>query len=121
MAEQQMIAWGWSKDRGQYFANLWRLYRVNAEKFQRFWAIQDGKCGGCKRPLAHPIIKSFQTGFKPEADHDHKLDIEAPNYARGILCHKCNDLLGKLQDNQETLQGLSDYLLHHGKSLHAVL
>lgn len=64
-------------------------------------------------------------GLKSEVDHDHsqKLEeFEQPNlnYVRGLLCAKCNNLLGKLRDNKETLQRLADYLRAHGLTLESV-
>jgi len=74
-------------------------------------------------------MRSFNTksmkinGLKSEVDHDHSQTKEdewgQPNlhYVRGLLCGKCNTLLGKLRDNRQTLQRLADYLKRHGDSL----
>lgn len=111
---------GWSLDRTSYLFGLVRRYRVNGNRFDAFWLAQDGKCAGCAQQLAHPFNRHFPSGLKPEVDHDHKLDIDDPSYARGLLCRRCNDLLGKIQDNRETLQRLATYLKNHGDTLYGL-
>lgn len=119
MAEQ-LIAHGWA-NRPNYLKHIWQRYRLNNETFQALWNEQQGKCAGCDRTLAHPFVKQFTQALKPEVDHCHSLEISDKRYVRGILCHKCNELLGKLRDNKETLQRLARYLKRHGESLSDVL
>ncbi len=128
MKEQELVGWGWADvSTTQYWPNLFRRYRINNQDFEAMWKRQEGKCGGCKGALAHPIIRKLDTGLKPEIDHDHATaaDLQQGQKShkkdvRGLLCRRCNDFLGKLQDNMDTLQGLLEYLAahkeHHGNS-----
>ena len=113
MKEREVIAWGWAGT--QYVKHCWVRYSLTHEGYKKLWAQQDGKCAGCKEPLAHPFVKSLQKGLKPEVDHKHteKLRCEAAD-VRGLLCRRCNDFLEKIQDNADTLQNLVDYLKRHG-------
>lgn len=42
---------------------------------------------------------------RPNADHCH-----ATKMPRGILCSRCNTILGQLKDDQETVKRMLDYL-----------
>ena len=62
---------------------------------------QNGVCEICKRaPVKHAGNKY---GFV--VDHDHK-----NGKTRGLLCQRCNVLLGKAEDDPELLQRFIDYL-----------
>lgn len=63
------------------------------------WIKQDGRCPGCQRPLSE-IDKRHH-----HADHCHETKI-----FRGILCGKCNGVIGLADDNIETLENLITYL-----------
>lgn len=111
---------GWSLNYQSYLFGLIRRYRVNGNRFDALWATQAGKCAGCDQPLAHPLHRHYPPGLKPEVDHDHRLDIDDPNYMRGLLCRRCNDFLGKIHDNRDNLQRLAAYLDAHGSSLYGL-
>ena len=105
MAEK--IGWGWAGP--QYTAHIWVRYRLTLEKFNDFWHNQEGKCAGCQTDLAHPKLKEIKTGLKPEVDHCHKT-----GKVRGLLCRRCNDFLGKIQDDRAILLALQEYLKRNG-------
>lgn len=63
------------------------------------WINQNGKCPGCQRSLSG-IAKRHH-----HADHDHTTKT-----FRGILCGKCNGVIGLADDNIETLENLIQYL-----------
>lgn len=119
MKEQEQISAGWA-GKG-WLPQLYIKYRISSNDFRRMWAAQDGCCAGCKIPFADPFGKVLTTGVKPEVDHKHvdesKLQplqkCEAKD-VRGLLCRRCNDFLGKVQDNADRLQNLVDYLKRHG-------
>lgn len=110
MAEMQRVTGGWG-GKG-YVPNLWIKYKLTLEMFNQFWDFQKGKCAGCESQFSHPTRKDMIFGFRPEVDHDHKT-----GKVRGLLCRKCNDLLGKIKDNQELLQALDRYLQRNGERL----
>ena len=120
MKEQEQISSGWAPV--GYLPKLYMTYRINSDVFHCLWKEQAGRCAGCRIAFAHPFDKAcLQTGVKPEVDHKHvdktKLQINQQCEAkdvRGLLCRRCNDFLGKVQDNQTTLQNLVDYLKRHG-------
>ena len=110
MTEQTQIGWGWAG--AQWTKNIWINYKLTFEEFSKYWTLQNGKCAGCKEELAHPKIKEMRTGLKPEVDHCHKT-----GKVRGLLCRRCNDFLGKVQDNQALLHALQEYLKRNGELL----
>jgi len=112
-------AWGWGLH-SNYLHNIWTRYKINNQHINRMWAEQDGKCV-CGREFAHPLRKELRTGFKPEIDHKHRFDPkgkELPCTAddvRGLLCSRCNALLGKIRENIDVLGGLLAYLRKNGE------
>jgi hypothetical protein len=73
-------------------------YGIGPEKFDSMRRSQNYGCAICKI-LESECKKSLCV------DHDHK-----SGKVRGLLCNKCNLLLGKANDNIETLQSSIDYL-----------
>jgi hypothetical protein len=49
-------------------------------------------------------------GRGPHIDHDHDLNI-----LRGVLCPRCNVMLGMAQDNIKTLQSAIKYIKKYKK------
>lgn len=82
-----------SKDK-TYFG-VGRHYRTNLLR------LQSGKCAN---PLC-PSTDSGVVGKRWALDHDH-----ATGMARGLLCHRCNLVLGHVGDDPKILQGLQIYL-----------
>lgn len=65
--------------------NINRLYGITTKEYDIMYNIQDGRCGICgihrdelKRPL--------------DIDHDHET-----GEVRGLLCFKCNAILGMIE------------------------
>lgn len=108
--QDKLVPWGWGS--AQYIGHIWTRYGLKMEGFQEFWNSQDGKCAGCEGDFAHPKIKQMTMGLRPEVDHDHKTGI-----VRGLLCRRCNDFLGKIRDNRQTLKNLEAYLKRNGETL----
>jgi len=75
-------------------------YNLTLEEWEAILASQGGKCAICKK-----IMK------KKNTDHDHKT-----GKVRGILCTRCNNLLGYVRDNPSHLRAAADFLdLNSGK------
>jgi len=111
MAEMKLVPWGWAGGPGsQYIKNIWMSYKLTLEQFNVLWSMQDAKCAGCLSAFAHPTQRSNQLGVRPEVDHDH-----ITMQVRGLLCRRCNDFLGKVRDNKETLKRLEEYLRRNGE------
>lgn len=101
----ELITWGWAKP-GQYWQGMWRKYKLTPERFEVIWHEQSGQCAGCLDNFAHPTIRIGKQGVMPNVDHLHRFDA-AGNLlqvvvedVRGLLCSRCNTLLGKLRDDQ---------------------
>lgn len=104
-------AWGkaWSESHKDYIReqNLLRrdpireknyrrnyLYGLTEDGFVAMMSMQDGLCAICDKGLEAPHV-----------DHDH-----ATGQIRGLLCSKCNHLLGNACDNTDTLARAIQYL-----------
>ena len=72
-------------------------YGITKEEYYNLFNLQKNKCliCGCE----------FNDNTIGVVDHDHKTGI-----VRGILCKKCNTLLGMANDNVEVLENAIKYL-----------
>lgn len=78
-------------------------YGVTAEDYAAMNEAQGFVCKICKQP------ETYQGRENLSVDHDHKTgDI------RGLLCARCNLVLGKVQDDAELLYRMVDYLTGEG-------
>jgi hypothetical protein len=77
---------------------------ITLKGFDELLAKQNNLCAGCGVELV--------PGRGTHIDHDHKR-----NKIRGILCQGCNQALGNVKDNVETLKSLVRYLEHHNKKI----
>jgi hypothetical protein len=91
---------GWCKecsDRRTVENGRKRLYGISPEQFEKKLQEQKGVCSICHKP---------EKGKRSlNIDHDH-----ASGKVRGILCSKCNLLLGYSGDNINILMNAIDYL-----------
>ena len=117
MKEQEQVPWGYG---GQnWVRNTYTTYLINTEIWQRHWDAQEGQCKICGVDFAHPLRKEARMGVKPEVDHDHRFDERGKRkVVRGLLCRRCNQLLGKIADNLEIAQAMMKYL-EEAEKLHA--
>lgn len=76
---------GWGWAPTGYLPGLWVRYKITSDIFENFWT-----------------------------HNKDKLPCEAQD-VRGLLCRHCNDFLGKIEDNYETLNNLANYLKNHGR------
>lgn len=84
---------------------LWTWHRLTPERFEEILASQDGACSICG--------SSDPNGKNWHVDHDHACCPTARscgNCIRGLLCGRCNVLLGMASDNVETLAEAIRYL-----------
>lgn len=92
----------------EWYRNYMRLrnYQMTAEQFDIWLLSQNGCCAVCG---------SDSPGERHWAlDHDHSCCSTTPtcgNCTRGLLCHKCNRMLGLANDNIEILQSAIQYLI----------
>ena len=79
---------------------LRRKYGLDQTQLETMVAAQNGECAnpGCTTPVA-------SGGSSSHIDHDHKT-----GKIRGVLCQKCNQALGLLDEDKARIQGLVQYL-----------
>ena len=81
-----------------------RRYHLDADAHAALLKSQNGKCAACER--TDPGPKGWIV------DHDHKT-----GKVRGIVCHKCNVVIGSIERNAYTIKKLFLYILMHDESL----
>lgn len=79
---------------------LKKRYRLEIGQYDSLCQAQKGLCAICHR------AKEGSRGKRLFVDHDH-----ATGEIRGLLCHKCNTILGMADDSIETLQSAIQYIL----------
>ncbi len=73
-------------------------YDLSWESYQKMVDDQNGVCAICSKP---PTVKALCV------DHSH-----ATNVVRGLLCDKCNQGLGRFNDDPIILKRAISYLTH---------
>jgi hypothetical protein len=77
--------------------HLLRKYGITIKQYDAMLAAQNGVCAICDEP--RPEERTLHV------DHDHET-----GEIRGLLCFRCNQTLGSLQENYELFQKAADYL-----------
>ncbi len=78
--------------------DLLRRYGVTPEHYNQMFVDQDGRCAICQR----------HQGELPKAlfvDHCHSTGT-----VRGLLCMRCNTALGMLEDNEDSILNMLEYI-----------
>lgn len=81
----------------EFDQSLRRNYGIDAEDWARMFNAQQEVCAGCHRPL--------HFDRRTHVDHCH-----ATGVVRGLLCNRCNYILGVAKDRPGTLRRLANYL-----------
>ena len=87
------------------------LYGITDEQYQAMLIKQDRKCSICK--VLFSGGKGNRDKDSPCVDHDHTCCPKGKSCGkciRGLICRKCNIMLGNAQDNVETLSNAIQYL-----------
>lgn len=77
-------------------------YGLTVAEWEAMLEAQGGVCAICGEP------ETAKNRTVLAVDHDH-----ATGRARGLLCHRCNRLLGHAGDDPEILRRAADYLTAH--------
>jgi len=89
------------KEKNRSYSNrIKRLYGITEFDYNKMIEKQNGKCAICG---SIKIGRGKTNKFC--IDHNHKT-----GKVRGLLCHNCNVLLGKLSDNIKLCQNIIKYL-----------
>lgn len=88
-------------EKKEYMRNLHLVknYGMTAADYDRMLAEQDGHCKLCPRTTAGPNLKRLHV------DHCH-----STGRVRGLLCNKCNIMLGMAEDNVDRLRAAILYI-----------
>jgi len=85
--------------------HLKQKYGMTVEEYDELLARQGGACATCRQPPPdRPRRPRDPLVFFP-VDHDHRT-----GRVRGLLCFRCNTVLGQVDDDVELLQSLIEYL-----------
>lgn len=82
-------------------------YNMTEEQFQYKIELQDNKCAICMMLLVRPVV-----------DHNHLCCSKRKTCGhcnRGILCQKCNTIIGLAGDSIEILNNAIEYLKGYQK------
>lgn len=77
--------------------NLQERYGISLTDYMNLLTAQDNRCASCGNLEKELIV-----------DHDHSHDT---GKVRGLICHRCNNIIGFAKDNPHVLQCAIDYLL----------
>ena len=86
-------------------SHLRRKYRMTLAQYEALWAAQGGTCAVCPAVLV--------VGGSTHVDHDHACcpgKYTCGKCVRGLLCTRCNMMLGFAKDNPEILEAGAAYL-----------
>lgn len=89
------------KERYHEYKLQWK-YNISKKDFDLLFEAQEGVCAICGKPETRKqkgVLKRLSV------DHDHET-----GKVRGLVCHRCNTLLGMAEDNIETLENAILYL-----------
>lgn len=84
--------------------NLERQYGLTMFDYMRMLEAQGGLCAICQQPEMLVFKKTGEV-MNLAVDHCHKT-----GRVRGLLCRRCNQVLGRMEDNPEWLKRMIDYL-----------
>jgi hypothetical protein len=80
---------------------LLRTYGITIAEYEAIYQAQGGACYICR------VARG--TARRLSVDHDHKLG-SGRTAVRGLLCRKCNDILGFYRDNPDAFTRAISYL-----------
>lgn len=80
-----------------------RQFGITLDVYEQMLANQGDVCAACGKP---EVAKGNNGKIKRLAvDHDH-----ATGVVRGLLCTKCNTILGFVNDDEAVLESILNYL-----------
>jgi len=99
-SQQRKDTYNYNKSKS---ANIMRKYKLSLDDVKKMSDSQYNKCKICN--IKYENVSKHNGLY---IDHCHK-----SGKVRGLLCAKCNRLLGVWDDNIEILQSAIDYLKKH--------
>lgn len=83
-------------------------YGLQPGDYELLYAAQGGRCWICQRATGASRRLSVDHDHKAGCDHDPKKGCR--RCVRGLLCRRCNDLLGHVRDDTDALYRCLWYL-----------
>lgn len=86
------------------------IYGITPEDHTALLWLQGGACAICQK------ARGVRRALAVDHDHDqarldgHDEDKGCPRCVRGLLCKRCNRILGELRDDPETFERAAQYL-----------
>ena len=106
--ERQKTRWDSRSPKRRLEQHLKYKYGITHDEFYAAWNLQDGKCSICSVELPDLMVyEDRRRGYAIDHNHD-------TGKFRGILCLKCNSLLGMANDSPEILAKAIIYLEING-------
>lgn len=78
-------------------ADLKRYYGIDIDQYQKMAKAQNERCAICQTSTTNLVV-----------DHCHK-----SNKTRDLLCNRCNRTLGAVEEKEEILRSMIQYLEKH--------
>ena len=97
--------------RVEWPSKLKRLYGITPDDYQRMLADQGGGCALCGTTDPNAGNRHYKRTVRDVFDVDH---CHATGRVRGLLCTRCNRLVGLAKDSLETATRLVTYLQKEG-------
>jgi hypothetical protein len=85
---------------------LKKYFGLTVEQYEAMAAAQGGACQICKRPETHK--SRWGCVMRLAVDHDH-----ATGKVRGLLCRRCNRMIGSAEEDAGMLRAAANYLERH--------
>ena len=79
------------------------LYGVTRDQYQEMLCAQEGKCAACGQ--GETMLGRSGVVRSLSVDHCHKT-----GHVRGLLCDRCNNILGRAKDDVGVLRRLASYI-----------
>lgn len=86
---------------------LRRKYGITLAQYEEILASQNGVCAICKRKETSFDVKTRGVR-RLSVDHCHKT-----KKVRALLCFSCNSVIGRIEESQEWVKAISEYLIKH--------
>jgi hypothetical protein len=80
-------------------------FEISLADYDRLIEQQEGVCAICHLPESIPYKSAIR---RLAVDHDHRT-----GNVRGLLCGRCNQMIGYAQDNPDVLEAAAAYLRAH--------
>lgn len=91
----------YNKDWHKYY-HLFRKYNLTREQFESKLQLQLNACVICKQ--------EFDESKRISVDHNHQTNV-----VRDLLCYKCNSILGLLNDDEDLVWNVLEYIKRHNE------